>query len=172
MVVSAPAQLAYVSSFITKTFGAAKPRRCSAYRSSRFSWSKKWASHNQSLCQGTKVSAMAPQVTPWGYLHTYSLQSIQWRWSRRRIEPIPLRPGQVSSIARGDLLDALLDAWLCCSKLSFGDYIFNVASAVSVGTSCMSVSTHSLCICPHMSPSVTPASLRTVVHHGERSVIR
>jgi hypothetical protein len=124
------------------------------------------------LCQGTVLSAMDPRVPPWGYLHTYSLQSIQWRRGGRRIEPVPLRPAQIGSIARSDLLDALLYAWLCCSEFSIGNYIFDIASAISAGMSCMRMSTHSLCICPHMSPSVTPASFRTVVHHGERSVMR
>ena len=127
----AAAQLAYVSSFITKVFGAAKPRRCSAYRSSRCNWSKKCASHSQSCGQGTELSATAPLVPPWGYSHTYSLQTIQWRRSRRRIEPVPLRPSQIDSITRGHLLDALLDAWLCCSELGLGNDIFDIASVVS-----------------------------------------
>ena len=124
------------------------------------------------LCQGTESSAMDPRVPPWGYIHTYSLQSVQWRRGGRRIEPVPLRSAQIGSIARGDLLDAFLDAWLRCSEFSLGNYIFDVASSVSAEMSRMRMSTHSLCIWPHMSPSVTPASFRTVVHHGERSVMR
>ena len=66
------------------------------------------------LCQGTELSAMDPRVPPWGYIHTYSLQSVQWRRGGRRIEPVPLRPAQIGSIACGDLFDAFLDARLCC----------------------------------------------------------
>ena len=107
-----------------------------------------------------------------GYLHTYSLQSIQRRRGGRRIESIPLRPCQVGSIPCGNLLDALLDAWLCCGEFTLGDYIFDIATAVSAAVvAAHDMSTHSLCICPHMSPSVTPDSFRIVVHHGERSVM-
>lgn len=89
------------------------------------------------LVQRRRISAMAPHVPPWGYLHTYSLQSIQRRRGGRRIEPVPLRPRQVGSIACGNLLDALLDSWLCCGEFTLANYIFDIASAVSAGWSRM-----------------------------------
>lgn len=122
--------------------------------------------------QGIELSAMTHTYVH-GYLRTYSLQSIVWRRGGRRIEPIPLGRRQFGSIARGDLLDAFLNMWLCCEELSIGNDIFDVAGAVPSVQAYRTgnLSTHSLCICPHMSPSVTPDSLRTVVHHGERSVM-
>ena len=63
-------------------------------------------------------------------LHTNSLETIEWRRGRRRIEPVPLSPAtEACGITRGDLLDPFLDARLCCGELGFSDYIFHIASA-------------------------------------------
>jgi hypothetical protein len=81
------------------------------------------------------ISPGTPYLHPREILHTYSLQSIEWRRGGRRIEPVPIGPRKVGSIARGDLLDALLDARLCRSQLRLGNNIFDVAGAVSAGMS-------------------------------------
>jgi hypothetical protein len=116
--------------------GALKPRRCSAYRSSRMNWSKKCASHNQSVARAIN----------WGQqcindVHTNSLETIQWRRSRRRIETVPLTPtSKASGIPSGDLFDPFLDARLCCGELSFSDHVFNIASSAAISIStCISI---------------------------------
>jgi len=82
------------------------------------------------------LSPGTPYVHGREKLRTNSLQSIEWRWGGRRIEPVPVGSRDVGSIARGDLLDAFLDAWLCRSQLRLGNNIFDVAGAVSAGMSC------------------------------------
>lgn len=89
------------------------------------------------FCRGTKQLAReSPYVHGREKLRTDSLQSIEWRWGGRRIEPVPVGPRDVGSIARGDLLDAFLDARLRRSQLRLGNNIFDVAGAVSAGMSC------------------------------------
>src|SRR6266404_3575917 len=106
--------------------GAVNPRRCSAYRSSRISWSKKCASHNQSFAR--VISYTYPPSTH-SDRHTNSLEAIKWCRGWRRVEPVPLSPTpKASGIARGDLLNPFLDARLCCRELSLSDHIFHISS--------------------------------------------
>jgi hypothetical protein len=82
------------------------------------------------------ISPGTPYVHGREKLRTDSLQTIEWRWGGRRIEPVPVGPRNVGGIARGHLLDAFLDAWLCRSQLRLGNNIFDVAVAVSAGMFC------------------------------------
>jgi len=86
--------------------------------------------HTTNLVQGMELSATTPHLHPRECLRTYSLQSIVWCRGGRRIEPVPLGRRQFGSIARGDLLDAFLNMWLCCKELSIGNDIFDVAGAM------------------------------------------
>src|SRR6266702_5901492 len=107
--------------------GAVKPRRCSAYRSSRIIWSKKCASHNQSFVKA--ISCIRTRPITHSNIHTNSLETIKWRRGSRRIESVPLSPTtEASGITSGDLLDPFLNARLCCGELSFSDYVFHIAS--------------------------------------------